>query len=219
MQAPAQAGGSAIGRLAPLSGLVGVLMVIVSFAVLGGDTPGSGDSGPVVDKFFSAHQGREFASSIVLAAVAPFLVIFAVSLALALWPADGMRGALWQLVLVAGSAITGAAFAISGMLQFSVTDAADQSSAGPATVQALNILTANTWVAFNAALGVMMLGAAGTLLSRRAVPVMGWIALAAGIALFIPFADFIGLIVTGLWIMTASVLLFRRGAALAPALA
>lgn len=219
MQAPTQAGGSAIGRLAPLSGLVGVLMVIVSFAVLGGDTPGSGDSGTVVDTFFSAHQGREFASSIVLAAVAPFLVIFGASLALALWPGDGMRSALWQLVLVAGSAIAGAAFAISGMVQFSVADAADQSSAGPATVQALNILTADTWVAFNAGLGVMMLGAAGTLLSCRAWPVMGWIALAAGIALFIPFADFIGLIVTGLWIMAASVLLFRRGAALAPELA
>jgi hypothetical protein len=208
-----------MGRLAPLSGLAGVLMVIVSFAVLGGDTPGSEDSGAVVNAFYDAHQGREMAASIVLAAAAPFLVIFAISLALALWPAEGMRSALWQLTLAAGGAVAGAAFVISGMLQFAVTDAADQSSVGGATLQALNVLTADSWVAFNAGLGVMMLGAAGTLLSRKAMPVLGWIALAAGIALFIPFADFVGLIVTGLWIIATSVLLYRRGAGLAPAVA
>ena len=194
-------------------------MVIVSFAVLGGDTPGSEDSGAVVKAFFHAYQGREVASSIVLAAVAPFLVIFAVSLALALWPAEGMRSALWQLTPAAIGAVAGVGFVVSGMLQFALTDAADQSAVGGATLQALNILTADTWVAFNAGLGVMMLGAAGTLLSRKAMPVLGWIALAAGIALFIPFADFVGLIVAGLWIIVASVLLYRRGAGLAPAVA
>jgi hypothetical protein len=51
------------------------------------------------------------------------------------------------------------------------------------------------------------------------MPVLGWIALAAGIALFIPFADFAGLIVTGLRIIAMSVLLYRRGAGLAPAVA
>jgi hypothetical protein len=39
--------------------------------------------------------------------------------------------------------------------------------------------------------------------------VLGWIALVAGIALFIPFADFIALIVSGLWIITVSVRQFR----------
>ena len=147
-----------MGRLAPLSGVLGVLMVVLSFAVLGGNTPGSEDSGAVVNSFYDAHQGREFAASLVLAAAAPFLVIFAVSLALALWPQEGTRSALWQLTLIAGGAVAGAAFAISGMLQFAVTDAADQSGTGEATLQALNVLTADSWVAFNPALGVLMLG-------------------------------------------------------------
>jgi hypothetical protein len=39
--------------------------------------------------------------------------------------------------------------------------------------------------------------------------VLGWIALAAGIALFIPFADFVALIISGLWIIAVSVKQFR----------
>jgi hypothetical protein len=194
---------------------VGVLCVIVSFAVLGGDTPGSGDSGAAVNSFYDSHSARQYASALVLAAAAPFLVLFGVRLALALWPPDGARGAFWQLTLIAGSAIAGGMFIVSGMLQFALTDAADQKGTDLAALEALNALSANTWVAFNAGLGVLMLGAAGALLSRGASPILGWIALVAGIALFIPFADFIGLIVTGLWIIATSIILFRRGGAFA----
>jgi hypothetical protein len=62
-----------------------------------------------------------------------------------------------------------------------------------------------------------MLGAAGSLLAHRASPVRAWVALLAGIALFIPFADFIALIVSGLWIIATSILLFRGDRAVAPA--
>jgi len=65
---------------------------------------------------------------------------------------------------------------------------------------------------FNPALGVMMLGAAGTLLSRSAGRRwLGWVALFLGIALFIPFADFVALLATGAWIIVTSVLELRSG--------
>jgi hypothetical protein len=84
-------------------------------------------------------------------------------------------------------------------------------------LQTLNALDADTWIAFNGGMGVLMLGAAGALLARKVHPVLGWIALLDGILLFIPYADFFGLIVSGLWILVTSVLLFRRGAAFADA--
>jgi hypothetical protein len=68
-------------------------------------------------------------------------------------------------------------------------------------------------VAFNAGLGVLMLGAGASLLASKTNRVLGWIALVAGIALFIPFADFVALIVTGLWLIWTSITLFRRGSA------
>jgi hypothetical protein len=72
-------------------------------------------------------------------------------------------------------------------------------------------------MAFCASLGVLMLGAAGSLLAHRVSPVRAWVALVAGIALFIPAADFVALIVSGLWIIATSIILFRRNRAVAPA--
>jgi len=209
--------GSGAGKLPALSGVAAVLMVVVAFVAHGGDTPGTEDSGAAVNSFYDSHSGREFAGSFVLAAAAPFFVIFAVSLALALWPSEGSRRALWPYVLIAGGAVAGLAFTMTGMFQFVITDAADQSGFSEAGLQALNALTVDAWVAFNAGLGVMMLGAAGALFARKASPVLAWIALVVGIANFIPYADFAALIVAGLWIIWTSIQLYRRGDAFAPA--
>ena len=87
------------------------------------------------------------------------------------------------------------------------------------SLQALNILDADSWMVWNSALGVMMLGAGGSLIAcSKAYRVMGWVALLAGVVLFIPFADFPALLVSAIWIIVASVMLFRRepGAAAHP---
>lgn len=207
------------GRLLPLSGVAAVVLIVVAFVGLGGDTPTSEDSGATINAFYDSHQAREFIASFVLAAAAPFLVIFAVSLALALWPAGGSGRALWQFVLIAGGAVAGLAFVLTGLLLFALTDAADQSNFSESALQALNVLSSDAWVAFNAGLGVMMLGAAGSLFARKAYPVLAWIALVVGIASFIPFADFVALIVAGLWIIYTSIQLYRRPGAFAPAAA
>ena len=56
----------------------------------------------------------------------------------------------------------------------------------------------------------MLLGAAGLLLTETRLPTwLGWVALLLGIALFIPFADFFALVIALLWIIVASVLLYR----------
>jgi hypothetical protein len=74
----------------------------------------------------------------------------------------------------------------------------------------LNLLDGNFWVAANPALGVMMLGAAGWLLGRVGrYNALGWVALILGIGLFIPFVDFIALLLSLLWIMVTSVLVYR----------
>jgi hypothetical protein len=219
MGTSAEPNGTRANSLLPLSGIVAVALIVVAWVGLGGDTPGSEDSGAVVNAFYDSHQAREFIASFFLAATAPFFVIFSVTLALALWPAGDTGRALWNYVLIAGGAIAGLAFAFAGMLLFALTDAADQNGFSESALQALNVLSADTWVALNAGVGVMMLGAAGVFFSRKASPVLAWIALVVGIASFIPVADFVALIVAGLWIIWTSIQLYRRGSALAPAAA
>ena len=84
-------------------------------------------------------------------------------------------------------------------------------------LQALNLLLNDSWVFWNAALGVFMLGSAGACLTSGAsYRWLGRIAIVLGIALFIPFADFFALLASGLWIIGATVVLTRRGGVPAP---
>jgi hypothetical protein len=206
---------SSAARYLPLGGVGFVLLVVLAFVALSGDTPGSEDSAASIRSFYDAHHAREIASALVVAAAAPLLVLFGSSLASALWPTEGGRRPFWQIALTAGSGLAGATWILCAAMHFAVADAAHQDGVSGAAVQALNVLDVNSWVAFNSGMGVLMLGAGGALLARRVQPVLAWIALVDAILLFIPYADFFGLIASGLWVMGASVLLFRRGEAFA----
>jgi hypothetical protein len=104
------------------------------------------------------------------------------------------------------------AFAVGALLHFALADAASHGFSA-SVFQTLNVLDSDTWVVVNSGLGLMMLAAAGSLLPRtRAHRRLGWAALVLGVALFIPFAEFFALLLTGLWIIATSMLLFRDGA-------
>ena len=194
-------------RLLPLSGVAAVILVLAAVFIIG-STPGTDASGAKVASYYDSHQARAFVGTFVLAACAPFFVIFAAYLATALSPSEDRRR-LWDLVLVAGSVLAAGAFVLTAFLTFALADMPDKVSGD--ALQALNILSNDGWVAFNSGLGVMMLGAAGSLLPRVGVyRVLGWVALVLGIALFIPFADFIALLASGLWIIVTSAMLFRE---------
>jgi hypothetical protein len=196
-------------RFLPLSGVVFVVLLVLGILIVG-DTPASDASGEEVMSYYKGHQAGQFIGAFVLAASVLFLVFFATSLAAAFSPAEAGRRPVWGLVLVGGSVLAGALFLVTAIAGFALTDGADQGISGDA-LQALNVLNSNTWVGFNAGLGVMMLGAAGSLVSRvRTYRWLGWAALVLGVALFIPFADFLALLLSGVWIIVTSVVLFRE---------
>lgn len=199
----------AVRRILPLSGIVFVVLSIVAVVGLGGSTPESKASPAEVAAFYADESARQLIAAFVLAAAAPFIVFFASSFASRQWPDDHHHASVWQRVLLAGSAVTAAASVIAALLHFALADGADQ-NVSPTALQALNVLDASAWLPFNSGLGVMMLGAAGLLLTGSLLPRwLGWVALILGIALFIPWADFIALIISLLWILVASVMLYR----------
>jgi hypothetical protein len=205
------------GKWLSLSGAAAVVLVVASFAGLGGDTPGSEDSAAQIGAYYDSHEVREMIAAFVLAASAPLFVLFGVGLAISLWPADGPRRSIWQGMLAVGGALAGGGFLIAAFIHVALTMTANNDGVAGGGLQALAGLDESSWVAFNSGLGVLMLGAAGALLTRKTSPVLGWIALIIGIALFIPFADFGGLIASGLWIITVSVKRFRAEPRRAPA--
>jgi hypothetical protein len=209
MSIASDTGRATAGRWLPLSGVVFVVLALVAIVGIGGDTPDSEASAAKVSSFYGAHHQRQSVAGFVLMAALPFLIFFGLSLASAVSPREAGRRPFWPTVLIAGSVVAAGAFALSAFIHVALADAAG--TVTESTLQGLNVLDGDTWVAFNGALGVMMLGAAGSLIpAARGFRALGWIALVAGVALFIPYADFIALLVTALWIIVASVMLFRR---------
>jgi hypothetical protein len=193
-----------------LTGVAFVIVVLAGFSALGADTPGEKASAADITSFYNAHQASQTATAFVLAAAAPLVVIFGICLALAFWPSESGARPLWQFVLIGGSICTGVAFGISALFHLATVIGADTDGFSGGAMQAFNALDAHNWVMITAGLGVFMLGAAGVLIPRSgAFRTLGWIALVAGIAFYIPFSNFFALVVSGLWFITASVLLFR----------
>ena len=198
-----------VRRLLPLSGIVFVALLVVGVVVLGGDTPESDASAAEVSAFYGDEVVRQGIAAFVLAAAAPFVVFFASALAARLGLDGGhQHRPVWERVVLAGSAITASAAVVAALI--TSRSQTEPTRRCPRALQALNVLDGNSWLPFNSGLGVMMLGAAGLLLTETPLPRwLGWIALVLGIALFIPFVDFFASVVTLFWIIVASAMLYR----------
>ena len=149
-------------------------------------------------------------AAFVLAASAPFFAVFGMWLAASLRPAGATANSIWQSLLTVGSGVAAGGFIVAALIHIALVQTANYDAIEGGALQALVGLDENSWVAFNSGLGVMMLGAGAYVLASKTHPVLGWIALIAGIALFIPFADFFALIVSGLWLIWTSIALYRR---------
>jgi hypothetical protein len=196
-------------RLVPFAGIAFVALVLLAVLGIGGETPASGAAAAEVASFYDEHTIRQFITAFVLAASAPFLVLFGVGLARLQPPRQSDGGSLWSHVVIGGSILAAGTILVSALVHLALVDGAEQ-EISPTALQALNALDGNTWIAFFGGLGVMMLGAAGTLLSAGSRRWLGWTAFVLGVALFVPFADFFAMMLTAIWIIVASVLLARR---------
>ena len=193
-------------RLVPLSGIAFVALIVLSLAV-GGGTPASGASADEVASFYGDDLARQFVSTFVLAASAPFVVLFGVGLASSMSPGTGWSSA-WRHVVLAGATLVAGTVLLSAFVHMAIVDGGDQ-GISPTALQALNSLDGNTWIAFTSGLGVLLLGSAGAMLSAGSQRVLGWSALVLGVALFLPFVDFIAMLASALWIIVVSVAIAR----------
>lgn len=189
-------------RLFPWSGIVFVALVVGTAAGTG-DTPASGAPASEVASFYGDNAMRQGIGAFLLAASVPFLVFFGIGLASALG-----SGSVWTQVLVGGTILVGATVLVAAFVRFALVDGGDN-DVSPTALEALNVLDGNTWVAFIPALGVMMLGAAGVLLSAGVLRWLGWTALVLGIVLFVPIAGFFAMLLTAVWIVVTGIALAR----------
>jgi hypothetical protein len=195
-------------RLFPLSGIAFVALIVASL-IVGGETPSSGAPTDEVASFYGDDLTRQYAGTFLLAAAAPFALLFGVGLASAVASGIDTR---WAEIVRAGAILVAGAVLLGASVHFAVVDGGDHGISETA-LQALNALDGNTWIAMTSGVGILLLGSAGAMLPTGSQRVLGWSALVLGVALFLPFVDFVAIIPSALWVVVASVVLGRRRSA------
>jgi hypothetical protein len=205
-------------RFAPLTGIVFVVLLVVGFGVLGGDTPDSDSGAPKVISYYNDHQGREIAAGIVVVLAVLFLALFVVALRDYLRAeGDGVSG-YWSTVLLVGGTASVAGFMGAVGVHAALIDGADQ-HISPDAMVALNSLDNWDFFGFVTPLAILMLGAACAILrGRAALPRwLGWVALVLFVGYFAGPFGFFAFMLTGIWIIVVSIQMYRRSAAPASA--
>jgi hypothetical protein len=189
-----------------------VVLLVLGFAVFGGDTPDIDDSGSKIADFYGDHQGSQIAAAILVGLSTLFLAVFVVSLRDYL-RGTGAGGDFWPTVALIGGAISVAGFLVAVGVHVALIDGGDK-NISPDAMVALNAIDSDDFFAFALPLGIMLLGAAGAILKTgAALPRwLGWAALVLFIVQFTP-AGFIAFGLTGIWIIIASILMSQRSAA------
>jgi hypothetical protein len=198
-------------RFAPLTGIVFVVLLVIGFGVLGGDTPDSDEGAPTIISYYNDHQGREIAAGIVVVLAVVFLALFVVALRDYLRGDGGGVGGFWSNVLLVGGAASVAGFFGAVGVHAALIDGADQHIA-PAAMVALNSLDNWDFFAFVTPLAIMMLGATGAILKGgAALPKwLGWAALVLFIGYFAGPFGFLAFMLTGVWIIITGIVMYQR---------
>jgi hypothetical protein len=194
------------GKRAPLLGIVSIALFIAAFSV-GGESPDADATAQKVVSFYTDHDSDQIIGAILLGYASLFLLFFASVLRTRLRATEQGSGGLSALSF-GGAVLMALGFLIFGGLAFTLADVSDKLD--PSAAQAINALNGDLFLplsvgaaAFNLANGIAIVR--GGLLPGW----LGWAAIVIGVVAVTPIG-FFAILVTGIWILIASVLLFRR---------
>jgi hypothetical protein len=194
--------------LGSLTGALFVVLVLVAFIPLGGNTPDGDASARKVVSFYSDNETREIIAAVVLALSAVPLLYFTAILRDRLRAALPDRSVLPSFAL-GGGILAAGAFATAATIHFALADYAKDIS--PVALQALNALDGDFFLPFTTGLAVLVLATSVASIRTRVFPRwLGWVGVVLFVVYFTP-AGFIAFGLTGIWIIVTSILLYLRG--------
>jgi hypothetical protein len=195
-----------LSRLAPLSGVIFAVVLVVGIFV-SGETPDGNASPAKVISYYGAHRSDIEASAVVFVFSFLFLVLFAGSLRSYLRRAAAAEGL--AAIVLAGAVLMAAGATTGSAVEYGL--AHHLSRVGPATAQTMNLLSNELFlpVIVGAFLFAVPSGLA-ILLGGRLPRWLGWVAIVLGIAVLIPPASFPALLVFVIWSVIVGILIYRR---------
>ena len=200
-------------RLAPLTGVISVAIIVAVFAI-GGETPEPDDGVVKVRAFYLKHHDKHEALAFILAIAIPFLLFFVSSLRNDLRRAGG-TGQLANAAF-AGGVLAAVGFGILASVRLALAESASHLRTIGAT-QTLNVLDGNDFIPAVAGIALLVFAAGASAIRHGGLPKwLGWVGIVIGIAAFTP-AGFFAFLAGGLWVLIVSLLLTRARSAARPA--
>ncbi len=195
--------------LVPLTGVLFVVLTIVSFIVMG-EPPDADDPAREVVEFWTDHEGQAIVGSLLASLGAISLIFFGASLRRILRRGEDGTGVL-SVAALAGSVVAATGIATDSAIRFALGDLADE--VDPAVTVTLNALWADFFFPMVVGLATLILATALAALRTRVIPVwLAWVGIGLCVVFFTP-AGFVAFLVSGLWIVVVSLLLWRKEAA------
>lgn len=193
-------------RLAPLSGVVMVVLLLVSQILLGNE-PGSGASGAQFISYFAKHRSAVQASAYLTGLVIVFAVYFYGYLREHLSQEEGAERL--GLVAFGGAILFAAGGAVGAGTALALADVPTKLS--PSAAQVLGLIQQDATVALIAGgAATLLICSALAIIQGRRLPIwIGWLALVLGIASLAP-AKNLGAVFGGLWTLIVSIALYLR---------
>jgi hypothetical protein len=190
-------------RLAPLTGVVFVVIVVVAFSI-GGSTPEEDDPATKVQAFYVAHHDKQSALALLVAISIPFLLFFSSTLRQYLRRMGG-TGQLANAAF-AGGILAAVGFGLLSSVHLAVANAGEHATTISA-IPTLNVLDNNDFIPAAAGAAVLVFSAGLAVVRHGGLPKwLGWVGIVIGVVGFTP-AGFFALLAAGLWILIASILL------------
>lgn len=195
-----------ITRLAPLSGIAFVLTMVAVIALEGDELPEGATPQDVLAHWADRSDTRLVVTTLA-ALAATFLVVFTATLRGALRAREHAEASA-SAVAFGGGLVAACGLVVSAMVTLSAARAGSRGSAE--AVVPLDHLAQSTWVPVTAGLAIMLLAAGtGGIYSGALHKAVAWPAVVLGLLLLTP-AGLVGFVLSPLWIVAVSVIMFRR---------
>ncbi|MDP9228638.1 MAG: DUF4386 family protein [Actinomycetota bacterium] len=195
-----------MGWLGPLTGILFVVVAVISFALQGEPPDVTEDSAAEIVDFYADNKDEVMFGAALQTVAATLLVFFGGVLRRVLRAAEGEGGTL-SLVVFGGTVILAAGSALDATINFGLAETADDID--PSAAQALMALWNNDFLLFALGTQVLFIALGVSIVRHGAFPAwIGWISILLGVIAVTPigFAGFIGgsilvLIMSGMLLM------------------
>src|ERR687898_1621432 len=199
-------------RVVPLLGALFVVLVAAGYLVAG-DTPSHHALGPEIRDDYASETKHQIAAFLVALGAVPLL--FFAGYLRAVLSRLHPSGRLAANVALAGAVVAGTGLAVQSLIHAALAEAAQTPEFSDQALQALNALDAWSFYPFAIGLSTFVLASGVALVRDRRffAPFVAWAAVVLGVLALVPIAGFFAAILSGIWVVIISVMLFVRSEA------